>query len=160
MGDGKDDIKIEWKYGTDNFDCYIVTKTLSAWIAKDKKSLLFGSKCNPDAQGLKDAALKGILLTEEDVQALLALVTDLSIQKAFEDCENKSVFIPLNLSITLRIATYKKAQYGKCITFTQGDRFACISYRRFKQLLELLDAGYIEATAPIFNLPDTFMNVD
>lgn len=158
MAKFEDERKIEWKYDTDKFDCYIITATLSAWIAKDKTSLLFGANCTPDSQGLKDATLKGILLTEDDIEALLALVRDLSIYKAFEACKDKSVFFPLSRSITLRIATYRNAKYGSCITFTEGSRFACISQRRFKQFLELLDAGYAEATAPVFNLPDVFKN--
>ncbi len=155
----KDERKIEWKYDTDGFDCYEITTNLSAWIAKDKSSLLFGSGCKPDDQGLKDAALKGILLNEEDIKSLLAKNTDLTIDQAFTSTDIRPVFIQFSPIITLRVSLYKNTTLGKCVTFIQGSRFACISQRRFKQLLEVLGSNYIESTAPVFSLPDVFKNV-
>ena len=42
------------------------------------------------------------------------------------------------------------------VNFKQGSRFACMSLRRFRELINYAGIQYVEKTTPMFNMPAAF----
>ena len=149
-------IKIQKAYTTAAYECSSVTNVLSAWITNDKKVVLLGYGCKPTEDGFAKARVEGLLLFSKDLDNIRVLVENLTISDKFESCFSQKQTLDAD-GLVFNFAS--RPQYGRFITIKRGDRFACMSRRRFIEFLGLLGISYMDADSPIFNLPAAFQNV-
>ena len=149
-------IKIQKAYATATYECSVVTNVLSAWISNDKKVVLLGYEGKPTEDGFVKATAEGLLLLSKDLDNIRVLVENLTINDKFESCFSQKQTLDAD-GLVFNFSS--RPQYGRFITIKRGDRFACMSRRRFIEFLGLLGISYMDADSPIFHLPAAFQNV-
>ena len=147
--------KITLVYSTANYDCYQVSGSLVAWIAKGKggTSVLFGYECEASDKGFEEAKITGLLLRTKDIEFLKILIESQTDGDIFGDSlrtnEKKVVQFPVSAGrpeLTMTLSFHP--MYGRRVVFKQELRFACMYYRRFREFVGLLGIKYIDSTTP------------
>ncbi len=133
--------KIDQVYATDKVICYQVTNPLSAWISLDKQNVLFGYGILATPAGMLEAHEKGLQLTSSELGQLKTLVENLTLHKAFEELARQGI----QLTPAVKLVINTRTNYGRFITVKKGvDRFACMSFRRYPELLGLIGNNYLD----------------
>ena len=147
-----DSAKVVLVYSTPLYRCYAVTTVLTAWIGKDL--ILLGYGCKPCEEGVVTAKKAGILIRQEDILELHIRMEDLTIDTLVEASltERRSLLLPSQIDMLI----YSRPNFGRFINFKQGSRFACMSLRRFPELIGYAGIQYVEKTAPMFSMPTAF----
>ena len=102
-------------------------------------------------RGIVTAKKAGILIRQEDIMEMHIRMEDLTIDTLAEASltERKSLLLPSQIDMLF----YSRPNFGRFINFKQGSRFACMSLRRFRELIVYAGIQHVEKADPMFNMP-------